>query len=280
MSELQTLALRVREHVIRMSGRGGCFIGASLSCVDLLVHLYRRVLRVSPEKWDDVDRDTLLLSKGHDVPALYGVLAELGWFPVERLDRHLSMDDSIYWHPNRDVPGVEFHAGSLGHLLSVGMGIAVDARLRGGPGRVFVVLGDGELDEGSVWEAMLVAGALRLDNLIAVIDRNGLQANMRTEELIPLEPIAAKLEAFGWSAIRCDGHDFASLGDAFDVLPAAAGRPTAIVADTVRGRGCPSLEGRVDRWFASFTEAEVRRLIDELHGREKARLSTEGVIAR
>jgi transketolase len=168
----------------------------------------------------------------------------------------------------------------LGHLLSVGMGIAFDSKLRNGPGRVFVVLGDGELDEGSVWEAMLVASALRLDNLVAVIDRNGLQANMRTEELVPLEPIAAKLQAFGWSAVRCDGHDFEAIGDAFDVLPFAKGSPTAIIADTVRGKGCPSLEGRVDRWFASFTPSEVERLLDELHGGAGAPLLTPGVIAR
>ena len=241
------LALRVREHVIRMAAGGGCFLGASLSCADVLVHLYSRVLRVSAERAGDPDRDYLFLSKGHDVPALYAVLAELGWFPVARLQRHLDPGDSLYWHPNRAIPGVEFHSGSLGHCLAVAMGVARDQKLRGGPGRAFVVLGDGELDEGSVWEAFLVAAAQRLDNLVAVIDRNGFQANCATEELVPLEPLGEKLEAFGWRSIRVNGHDPIQLAHGFATLPLAYGRPTAVIADTVRNRGLPSLEGRADR---------------------------------
>src|SRR5262249_18359651 len=160
---------------------GGCFLGASLSCADILVYLYDRVLRLSPARLADPERDYLLLSKGHDVPALYGTLAERGYFPVARLANHLSIQDHLYWHPNRALPGVEFHSGSLGHLLSVGMGIALDAKLRGGPSRVFVVVGDGELDEGSMWEAALVAAAKALDNLVVIVDRNGFQANVATE---------------------------------------------------------------------------------------------------
>ncbi len=193
LDQLPALALRVREHIVRMATAGGCFIGASLSCADLLVHLYTRVLRLSPATLDDPGRDYLFLSKGHDVPALYGTLAELGYIPRERLANHLKTTDSIYWHPNRAVPGVEFHSGSLGHLLSVGIGVALDIRLRGGANRVFVILGDGELDEGSVWEACLVANALGLDNLTAIVDRNEFQANIRTEELMPLEPIAGQV---------------------------------------------------------------------------------------
>src|SRR5262245_55592028 len=156
-TDLLPLALRVREHIVRMSGGGGCFIGASLSCADLIVYLYTRVLRLSPAAVDEPTRDYFFLSKGHDVPALYGTLAELGYIDRERLARHLHPDDDIYWHPNRNVPGVEFHSGSLGHLSSVAVGVALDVKLRGGPNRVFVLLGDGELDEGSVWEAALVA---------------------------------------------------------------------------------------------------------------------------
>jgi transketolase len=263
-----------------MATRGGCFIGASLSCADLLVHLYTRVLAVRPDRLGDPGRDYLLLSKGHDVPALYATLAEVGFFPVERLRNHLRTDDHLYWHPNRNVPGVEFHSGSLGHLLSVGIGIALDLRLRGGGNRVFVVLGDGELDEGSVWEALLVGAGRRLDNLVAVVDRNGVQANCRTEELLPLEPLTAKLEAFGWTCRTVDGHRFDALDEAFADLPARPGRPTAIVARTVRGRGVPSLEGRVDRWFADFSREEVEALVRELHGGARARLTTEGTVVR
>lgn len=276
----EDLALRVREHVIRMATDGGCFLGASLSCVELLVHLYSSVLRVSPETVRDPRRDTLLLSKGHDVPALYGVFAELGFIPPARLARHLAVDDSIYWHPNRAVPGVEFHSGSLGHLLSVGIGVALDLRLRAQDGRVFVVLGDGECDEGSIWEGLLVASAHRLDNLVIVVDRNGLQANARTEELIPLEPLDDKLRAFGCAVRETNGHDFRELDRAFADLPAVAARPTAILAHTVRGRGLPSLEGRPDRWFVNVTRLEVEALLAELHGHAAAALTSEALVVR
>lgn len=274
------IALRVREHIIGMATGGGCFIGASLSCADLLVHLYTRVLRVSPSTSSDPKRDYLLLSKGHDVPALYGTFAELGFIERGRLENHLAPGDSIYWHPNRAVQGVEFHSGSLGHLLSVGAGIAMDIKIRGERGRVFVVVGDGELNEGSIWEACLVASAHQLDNLVMVVDRNGFQANMATEELIPLEPLEPKLRAFGWTAGRTDGHDFAALDEAFARIPVEAGRPTAVIADTVRGKGLPSIERRADRWFVDFTAAEVEMLLAELHGNAAATLTSDTLLVR
>jgi transketolase len=274
------LALRVREHVIRMTRGGGCFLGASLSCADLLVHLYTKVLRVAPTATDDPERDFLLLSKGHDVPALYATLAELGFMPTGRLARHLDPDDVLYWHPNREVPGVEFHAGSLGHLLSVGAGIATDAKMRGAPNRVFVILGDGECDEGSVWEAALVAAARGLDNLVVIVDRNGYQANVATEELIPLEPFAPKWEAFGWRTARINGHDFEQLDRAFAELPAQRGKPTVIIADTVRNKGLPSLEGKPERWFVKLTAGEVEQLIAELHGAAAATLTSNPLVVR
>jgi transketolase len=278
--DLEELALRVREHVVRMAAGGGCFIGASLSCADLLVYLYARVLRVSPGRLRDPDRDYLLLSKGHDVPALYGTLAERGFFPSDRLRRHLDTSDSIYWHPNRNVPGIEFHSGSLGHLLSVGVGIAMDIKLSGGKARVFVVLGDGELDEGSVWESLLVASAKHLDNLVLVIDRNEFQANVQTEELIPLEPLADKLESFGAAVTTIDGHDFEEMETALWSLPHEILRPTAIIARTVRGKGLASLERRADRWFVALTDAEVDALLAELRGGRNAVLTSETKVVR
>lgn len=277
-ADLEERALRVREHIIRMATGGGCFIGASLSCTDLLVYLYGRVLDVSPATVADTNRDYLLLSKGHDVPALYGVLAESGFFPSERLRNHLRPSDSLYWHPNRAIPGIEFHSGSLGHLLSVSMGIAIDIRLRGGKNRVFVIVGDGELNEGSMWEAMLVASAKQLDNLVMVIDRNEFQANVRTEDLIPLEPLTDKLEAFGFQTIEVDGHSFESLEKGFSVP--SSGRPRAVVAHTVRGKGLPSIERRADRWFVNFTDAEVASLLEELHGDARATLTSEALLVR
>jgi transketolase len=279
-TELEERALRVREHIVRMSTGGGCFIGASLSCADLLVYLYSRVLRISPGRVSDPERDYLLLSKGHDVPALYGTLAELGFIGKERLRHHLKTTDSIYWHPNRSVPGVEFHSGSLGHLLSVGIGIAIDIRLRKGANRVFVLAGDGELNEGSMWEACLVAGAFRLDNLVLIIDRNAFQANLPTEELIPLEPLAPKFEAFGWQTKRLDGHKFEEMEQGFSEIPFGHNQPSALIADTVRGKGLPSIEKRADRWFVNFTNDEVEMLLRELHGEEQARLRSETLMVR
>ncbi len=278
--KMEQMALRVREHIIRLATDGGCFIGASLSCVDLLVYLYRRVLRITPETIEDPGRDYLLLSKGHDVPALYGTLAESGIIERSRLKNHLKPVDSIYWHPNRAIPGIEFHSGSLGHLLAVSIGIALDIKMRRSTNRVFVVTGDGELDEGSMWEAALVASAKKLDNLVVIVDRNEFQANFPTEELIPLEPIEKKFEAFGWRALRIDGHCFDQMEQAFSGLRVTEGKPTAIIADTVRGRGLPSIERRADRWFVNFTHEEIEMLLRELHGGTGSDLTSDPLMVR
>jgi transketolase len=278
--ELENLALRVREHIIRMATDGGCFIGASLSCTDLIVYLYKRVLNVGPEKITDPGRDYLLLSKGHDVPALYGTLAELGFIEKERLANHLKPNDHIYWHPNRKIPGIEFHSGSLGHLLSVAIGIALDIKLRRAANRVYVIAGDGELDEGSMWESVLIAAARKLDNLILIVDRNGFQANFPTEDLIPLEPLERKFEAFGWAVRRVNGHSFDQLEGAFKDPPAISGQPCAIIADTIRGKGLPSIEARADRWFVNFTHEEVKMLLEELHSIRAAQLTSKPIVAR
>ncbi|MCX6139347.1 MAG: transketolase [Candidatus Kapabacteria bacterium] len=270
----------IREHILRMSTDGGCFTGASLSCTDLLVYLYTSFLRISPETISSPERDILLLSKGHDVPALYGVFAELGFIERDRLKNHLRVHDHIYWHPNRNISGVEFHSGSLGHLLSVGLGMAVDIRMRGLDSRVVVILGDGELNEGSVWEACLTAHALKVDNLIAVVDRNLFQANVRTEDLIPLEPLTSKFEAFGWNVECVNGHDFEDLDELFRRLPERNGAPTVVIADTQRGRGVPSISERADRWFCNFTHEEVDALIDELHGRSQATITSKTLVVR
>lgn len=265
-------ALRVREHILRMSTDGGCFTGASLSCADILVYLYSSYLHVRPEDLTDPDRDILLLSKGHDVPALYGTFAEVGILEPARLAQHLDCSDHIYWHPNRAVPGVEFHSGSLGHLLSVGMGMALSIRMEQRQCRVVVILGDGELNEGSIWEACQVAHSLKIDNLLAIVDRNWFQANMPTEELSPLEPLDEKFRAFGWNVHRTNGHDYDALHDVLPSLPQRNGSPTVLIADTIRGKGVPSIEERADRWFCNFTHHEVEQLIQELHGEVSATL--------
>lgn len=280
IKELEAQALKVREHIIRLSTDGGCFIGASLSCADLIVYLYNEFLNITKETLNDPNRDYLLLSKGHDVPALYGLFAEMGWIEKDRLKNHLKSNDSIYWHPNRNVPGIEFHSGSLGHLPSVGMGIAMDIKLRGGNNRVVVITGDGELNEGTCWEAVLVAAAHKLDNLVFVVDRNWFQANIRTEELIPLEPLEDKFKAFGWDVRRADGHNFEALEKVFQNIPAETGKPTVIIADTMRGKGLPSIQERADRWFVNFSHDEVEQLLKELHGEASATLTSETLTVR
>ena len=261
LSDLERRAHQARRDIIAMSGRGGCFLGAALSCVDLIVYLYSEILRVTPATARDPDRDIFLLSKGHAVPALYAVLAERGFFPGELLERHLEVESGVYWHPNPRLPGVELQSGSLGHLLSVGMGLALDARLRGSLRRVYVLVGDGELNEGSIWEGLLVAAAHELSNLVVIVDRNRLQANVPTEVLIPLEPLADKLAAFNLGVLTCDGHDFTALGRAFAAVDRERGRPSCIIANTVRGKGLPSLEGRTDAWFV---HGHVPTLLGEL----------------
>lgn len=277
---LEALALRVREHIVNLSTDGGCFIGASLSCADLIVYLYAEFLNVNPQNLDDPQRDYLFLSKGHDVPALYGTLAELGFIERERLKNHLKSNDHIYWHPNRNIPGIEFHSGSLGHLPAVSIGVAMDIKMRGDKNRVICITGDGELDEGSVWEAMLVAHAHKLNNLTFVVDRNHFQANVATEDLLPLEPLQDKFIAFGCEVRRIDGHDFDALHEAFSALPFHAEKPSVIIADTVRGKGLPSIEARADRWFVNFSHDEIGQLMKELHGEAGANLTSETLTVR
>jgi len=278
--KLELLALHVREHIIRMATDGGCFIGASLSCADIIVYLYAHVLNISPENLRARDRDYFFLSKGHDVPALYATLAEQDYFEKDRLNNHLKTSDAIYWHPNRAIPGVEFHSGSLGHLLSVALGVALDIKISGGRNRVFVIVGDGELNEGSMWEGCLVAAAYHLDNLVAIVDRNEFQANLRTEELIPLESIDKKFKAFGWATDRINGHDFESMEKALTRISSDSGRPTVIIADTVRGKGLPSIERQADRWFANFSHQEIDLLLEELHGGKTSTLTSETLVVR
>lgn len=280
LQELQNSALRVRERIIKMSGNGGCFIGASLSCTDVIVYLYKEFLNISKDNLKDPGRDYFFLSKGHDVPALYGTFVELGWLEEERLKNHLKTSDNIYWHPNRNIPGVEFHSGSLGHNLSVAAGVALDCKFRKQKNKVVVMVGDGELNEGSMWEGMLVASAKKLDNLLIIVDRNHFQANLPTEDLIPLNPLKKKFEAFGCSVKKINGHNFLAIEEALKKLPFEKGKISVVIAETVRGKGLPSIEKRADRWFVNFKDEEIEQLLKELHGKRKAKLTSETIVAR
>ena len=262
---LQQTALKVREHIIKMSTNGGCFIGASLSWTDLCVYLYKKFLNVNKENLKDPSRDYFFLSKGHTVPALYGMFTELGWLEDGRLNNHLNTNDFIYWHPNVNIPGIEFQSGSLGHNFAVAAGVAVDCKLKNQNNKVVVVVGDGELNEGSNWEATLVSSAYKLDNLLVIVDRNKFQANIQTEDLIPLEPLDKKFQSFGCSVKTISGHNFEEIENALSVFPFEKGKVSVLIADTVRGKGLPSIQSRADRWFANFSADEVKELLNELH---------------
>lgn len=281
LEELNKIALKVREHIINMSTNGGCFTGASLSCADILVYLYHEYLNIGPHNFKDDNRDYLFLSKGHDVPALYGMFVEKGWMTRERLiHNHLKSNDDIYWHPNRKIDGIEFHSGSLGHLPSVALGVAYDCKIKKQSNKIICIVGDGECDEGSVWEAMLVASAKKMNNLTIVVDRNHFQANVATEDLIPLEPFEDKFIAFGAEVRRINGHDYHALHDTFSQLPFHTEKPSVIICDTVRGKGLPSIEARADRWFCNFNADEVESLLKELHGEAKTELVSETLVVR
>jgi transketolase len=243
---LDEVAARLRERVLDMcAGPEGGHLGSALSLVELLVALYFAVLRVDPARPEDPERDVLLLSKGHGALALYAALAERGFFPIEELASYASPGSRLVGHPVRGVPGVELPTGSLGHGLALGAGYALGARLAGSGRRTFVVLGDGELQEGSVWEAALCGASLGLDRLVAIVDRNGLQLTGPTEEVCGLEPLAAKWASFGWSIREVDGHDLPGLVAALGSAPWTARRPSVLVAHTRKGNGIPLVAGHV-----------------------------------
>jgi len=271
MTDLKNSALAVRKRIIKMSTNGGCFIGASLSCVDIIVYLYKKFLNINPDNLESPDRDYFFLSKGHTVPALYSAFVEAGLLDEERLDNHLKSNDFIYWHPNINIKGIEFHSGSLGHSLSIASGIAYHCKLNKGKNKIVVMLGDGELNEGSVWESLLFAAGYNLDNMIVIVDRNNFQANIETENLIKLEPLADKFKSFGWNVKRINGNDIKEIHNCFSFLPSKSGKPIAIIADTVRGKGIPSIEARADKWFANFSAKEIEKLTEELFASEKLR---------
>lgn len=264
---LEAQATRIREHVVDMcAGPEGAHLGGSMSIVELLTALYFEVLRVDPERPDDPERDVLVLSKGHGAPALYAALAERGFFPVEELASYARPGSRFAGHPVTLVPGVELPTGSLGHGLALGAGFALGARLARSDRRVFVILGDGELQEGSVWEAALGAAGLGLDGLVAVVDRNELQLTGRTESICPLEPLAEKWASFGWTVREADGHDLGAVLPALSSTPWEAGRPSLLIAHTVKGQGVPAVAGRVQAHYATLSPRGHARARAALRG--------------
>ncbi len=223
------------------AGRG--HLGAAMSLIEILRVLYDQVLRVRPDAPDWPERDRCILSKGHGCLALYAILADKGFFPAAELDRFCAADGILGGHPERGkVPGVEASTGSLGHGLPIGLGMALAARLQRRDSRVFVVLGDGEINEGAVWEAAMAAAKHRLDNLTAIIDYNRLQSYGATAEVLELEPLADKWASFGFAVREADGHDTDMLAAQLSALPFSPGRPGVLICHTVKGKGIPEAE--------------------------------------
>lgn len=255
------VARRIRRYAIEMTAAAGSGHATSaLSIAEIMAVLYFSELRIDPSRPDDPDRDRFVLSKGHGCPALYAALAMRGFFPEEELWTFRKLGSRLQGHPDvLKCPGVEMSTGSLGQGLSAGMGMALGARLDGRSYRVYVLLGDGECQEGQVWEAAMSAAHYALDNLVAIVDRNGIQQSARTEELCALEPFAAKWEAFGWRAVEVDGHSVPALLEAFAEARRTKGKPVVILARTKKGKGVSFLEDRLG-WHGKPPSPEQREL--------------------
>ena len=261
--------MTLRRHVVRMCAAGGSsHVGSGLSMADIVAVLYGEVLRVDPSDPVWPDRDRFILSKGHAGACVYAALAERGFFPLEVLQGHYRNGSRLSGHvSHKGVPGVELSTGSLGHGLGIGAGMAMQLRRAGGDQRVHVVLSDGECDEGSTWEAALFAAHHRLSNLCAVVDYNKLQSLAAVSETLELEPFVQKWRAFGWTALRVDGHDHAALKLAF--AEAARGeRPTCIIADTIKGRGVSFMEDQVVWHYRAPRGEELAAALRELGVRD------------
>jgi transketolase len=265
--ELELKSARLRRatlKAIKLANAG--HTGGSLSCLDILNVLYNRILRVSPETFDDPNRDRYIQSKGHSVEALYAVLADRGFFPEADLETLCKFKSPYIGHPTRKIRGIEQNTGALGHGLSFAVGVALAGKMDGANFRVFTLLGDGELAEGSNWEAAMSAAHYRLDNLTAIIDHNTLQITGRTRDVCSNEPLDEKWRAFGWTVKTVNGHNFAELTKAL-TDPPKPGKPTCVIANTIKGRGVSFMEDVVKWHHGVPNDEEYARALRELDDR-------------
>lgn len=255
--ELELIAARGRCLGMQMVFRAASgHIGGSLSAMDILTELYFEQLRVDPERPQAPERDRFVMSKGHCTPALYSILALRGYFPEKQLELFRSIEGHMSGHPDMvHVPGVDMSTGSLGQGLSAAVGMAIAGKMDSAAYRVYALMGDGEIEEGQIWEAAMSAAKYKLDNLCGIVDVNGLQIDGRTADVMPLEPLDAKFAAFGWNVIKADGHDFDSLRAALAAAKAEKGRPSVILAKTVKGKGVSFMENDPG-WHGKAPNAE------------------------
>lgn len=267
IKRLEEKAKKVRRHVVNMIYEAGSgHPGGSLSSVDILTALYFYTMHHDPSKPKWVGRDRFILSKGHAAPALYAALAEAGYFPIKELMSLRKIGSMLQGHPDKRVPGVEISSGSLGQGLSIASGLALAAKLDNKDYRVFALLGDGECDEGQVWEAAIFASHFKLDNLTAIVDRNGLQIDGPTEKIMCLEPIVEKWRAFGWHVSEIDGNKMTEIIGALNEAKITSGRPTVIIANTLKGKGVSFMEGINAFHGKTPSKEEMKIALQELGG--------------
>lgn len=274
MENLKAFSYDLRKDVVRMikEGKGG-HIGGDMSVIDILITLYFRQMNISPDNMDDPDRDRFVLSKGHSVEAYYAVLAAKGFFPIEEVIQNFSKFGSKYiGHPNNKLPGIEMNSGSLGHGLPVCIGMALAGKMDKRDYRVYTVMGDGELAEGSVWEGAMAAGHYKLDNLCAIIDRNRLQISGCTEDVMAHDSQEERWRSFGWHVISVDGNDIEALDAAFNEAKATKGRPTLVLANTTKGLGSSVMENKASWHHHVPTEEEYNQIMADLDARKEAAL--------
>ncbi len=265
VEHLERKSLEYRKTVLSIIAESGAgHTGGSLSCLDILNVLYNAVMNVSPAQVHDPLRDRYVHSKGHSVESLYAVLADCSFFPTRDLATLNRAGSHLIGHPTRAIPGIEQNTGALGHGLAVGVGMALAAKLDGAGYRVFVTMGDGELCEGSVWEASMAAANYNLDNLVVIIDRNTLQITGATEDVMRLEPLHERFAAFGFAVRECSGNDVAALLDALDTTPWEPGKPNLLIAHTTKGKGISFMENKIGWHHHVPSPGELEAGITEL----------------
>lgn len=274
MKALEGKAFEIRKIILNMVYGAKCgHIGGDFSVCDILVSLYYKHMNVAPDKVKDPNRDRFILSKGHSVEALYAILADRSFFPMSDLETYSKFSSKYIGHPNNKITGIEMNMGSLGHGLSVAVGMAIAGKMDQATYRVYTVMGDGELAEGSVWEGAMAAGHYKLDNLIAIVDRNRLQISGGTEEVMSQNDQMLRWESFGWYVIQTNGNDLTALDRALEEAKCIKGKPILILAETIKGYGVSFMENQPNWHHKVPTEQEYEKAMLELE--ERRRVASE-----
>ena len=264
--ELAIKSVEYRKRILKyIYGANAGHTGGSLSCIDILNVLYNEVLNICPDTFQSPNRDRYIQSKGHSVEALYVVLADKGFFPESDLETLCQYKSHYIGHPTRKINGIEQNTGALGHGLPISVGTALAAKMDGQDYRVFTLLGDGELPEGSNWEAILLAAHYKLDNLCAILDYNTLQITGRTAEVCNIDPVDQKFESFGWAVRHVDGHDLQKLKEVLEEMPFTKGKPSLIIAHTVKGKGISYMENEIKWHHGVPSQQQYAQAIEELN---------------